>query len=80
MPHFYMDVDDGRDASHDVDGSDYDDAAFARRRAIQLLAQTVHDADIDEDARNFRVDLRDEQRKVIFRATLLLRTLRVENS
>lgn len=73
-----MDIDDGRDVSHDFDGSDHDDVHAARRSAIKRLAQAIHDDPAAEGDRNFRVDLRNERRKVILRATLSLRSIWIE--
>lgn len=78
MSQFYIDVDDGEQFSHDLDGTICDDDEAARKEAIRRLSDVAHQILPDGNMRTFRADLRNNQRVVIFRATLSLRAQWVE--
>lgn len=79
MPRYYFDIDDGERATVDDEGTDHADAESAQIEGIETLAHVVKDVLPAGNVRDFKMDIRDEAGKVIFKATIALRSHWVES-
>jgi bifunctional DNase/RNase len=70
MSRYYFDLDDGRRCHHDLDGAETDDLDEVRREAIAVLPDLAAEALRAGDHRVCKVQVRDTDNRVVFRATL----------
>ena len=73
MPRYFFDITDQGEGGRDDDGSVHESPQAARKEAIGTLAHMAKDELPDGNAHDFTASIRDEDGKVLFRATLLLR-------
>ncbi|GEP10120.1 DUF6894 family protein [Methylobacterium gnaphalii] len=78
MPLFFFELDDGLRRFDDFEGSEHASAEEARQELVGALAMLAKDELPDGNIRDFRGVLRDHSRKVVFNATLSLRSGWVE--
>jgi hypothetical protein len=72
MPRFYFDIQMGAISYQDEDGTDMQGPPEARVMALETLASFARDERSDRDQGYWAADVRDETRRVIYRATLSL--------
>lgn len=73
MAKYYFDIHDGAQCHRDTDGDDLPDAAAARKMAMQVLPNMARDHRTpDNDRRDFIVDVRDAEGRVIYIACMCL--------
>ena len=74
MPHFFFDIDNGENSTHDDTGLACERWGDVSRHAIGTLAE-IADAELpDSTDRDFVVEVRDEEGQPVFRASLELRS------
>lgn len=74
MPLFYFDIADGHDRFEDTEGSEHATAEDARRELVGALVLMAKDKLPNGHIRDFTGTLRDHTRRVLFNATLSLRS------
>ncbi|MCE4223861.1 hypothetical protein HCU64_08875 [Methylobacterium sp. C25] len=74
MPLFFFELDDGVRSFEDNEGSEHPSAEEARQELVAALAMLAKDELPDGHVRDFTGTLRDGDRKVLFNATLSLRS------
>lgn len=72
MPRYYFDIHDGDHLSPDFDGIDCLTPSMMRDEAIAVLPGIARDVLPDGDIRNLWVEVRDDQGRHVFRASLKL--------
>ena len=72
MPLFYIDLHDGTNFVRDTQGFDLPDIAAARARLVQVMRRVAQLLDAVTDRQDYLAIVRDQNGKVIFRATLTL--------
>ena len=72
MPRYFFDIDDGEMHFRDDDGQELNDLRAARDEAVVVLPAIARDVLPNGDRRDFVASIRDEENRVVFRATLSL--------
>ena len=73
MPHFYFDTHDGSLLVRDAEGYELADIQAARNMAMAALPDMARDhKTADNDRRDFIVDVRDEDHRVVYTACMSL--------
>jgi hypothetical protein len=72
MPVFFFDIHDGTHQGRDEDGQEMASPEAARIEAIRTLQELVVHVVPKAGGVKYRADVRDEQRKLIFTATLTI--------
>ena len=73
MPRFYFDTHDGSTLVRDVEGHELADMNAARNLAMDVLPDMARDQKTDDnDRRDFIVDVRDDDHRVIYTACMSL--------
>jgi len=72
MPRYFFDIDDGKAAMRDSEGSDLPDAASAQHEAIETLTQMARDSFSSTGGAAFSIVIRDEDDLVLRRLRLAL--------
>jgi hypothetical protein len=70
MPHFYFDIDNGECSLRDEIGAEAENLIDVRNAAVCALPEMAKDVLPDGDHRIFAINVRDDNDRVIFRATL----------
>jgi hypothetical protein len=73
MPRYFFDIDDGERETRDTIGQEFDNRESLKAAAVTELPHVARDELPDSDQRQFKVSVRDETGRYIFRATLTLR-------
>nr|WP_137831268.1 hypothetical protein [Methylobacterium sp. L1A1] len=74
MQRYFFDIDDGVHNLRDDEGVILDDRERAREEAIGTLAQLANSMLPDGDNHTFKANVRDETGKLIYEATLALKS------
>lgn len=74
MPRYFFDIDDGVRDLRDDEGVVLDDHERARKEAIGTLAQLANSMLPDGNNHTFKANVRDETGKLIYEATLALKS------
>ena len=73
MPRFYFDTHDGNTLDRDAEGHEFADMQAAREMAMAVLPDMVRDIKTgDSERRDFVVDVRDEDHRLIYTACMSL--------
>jgi hypothetical protein len=70
---YYFDIDDGEHSITDDEGTEADSLQIVRNEAISVLPDIAREELPDGDYRVFAIQVRDEMKRPIFKATLTLR-------
>lgn len=73
MPRYFIDTNNDGTFVEDDEGQDLPDAEAARKVALAALPDMAREKMPDGDRRTFWASVRDETRRVIYKATLTLR-------
>ncbi|TXM65830.1 hypothetical protein FV222_07465 [Methylobacterium sp. WL103] len=72
MPLFYIDLHDGTNFVRDTQGFDLPDIAAAQARLVQVMRRVAQLLDAVTDRQDYLAIVRDQNGKVVLRATLTL--------
>ncbi|MCJ2039316.1 hypothetical protein MKK55_10245 [Methylobacterium sp. J-059] len=72
MPLFYIDLHDGTNFIRDTQGFDLPDIAAAQARLVQVMRRVAQLLDAVSDRQDYLAIVRDQNGKVVMRATLTL--------
>ncbi|MCJ2079396.1 hypothetical protein MKK70_16680 [Methylobacterium sp. E-041] len=72
MPLFYIDLHDGTNFVRDTQGFDLPDIAAAQARLVQVMRRVAQLLDAVSDRQDYLAIVRDQNGKVVMRATLTL--------
>jgi len=72
MPLFYIDLHDGTNVVRDTQGFDLPDIAAAQARLVQVMRRVAQLLDAVADRQDFLAIVRDQNGRVVLRATLTL--------
>jgi hypothetical protein len=72
MSRFYFDIDDGHDSVRDERGVEVDDLSDIPTEVLAILPDMLESVLPNEDNRAFRIEVRNDESRVVYRATLSL--------
>jgi hypothetical protein len=78
MPLYFSDFEDGRTKHVDRTGTELGDVAMVPGEAVELLKSVLRDISPGADDRTFIVNVRNDIGRIIFRASLVLKTEWIE--
>ena len=72
MSRFYFDIDDGHNPVRDESGVEVDDLSDIPTEVLAILPDMLQEVLPNEDNRAFRIEVRNDKCRVVYRATLSL--------
>ena len=70
MPRYFIDLHDGTNFVRDTQGFDLPDREAARHRLMRIVSRMAQDLDLAAERQDYLAVVRDENRRVVYRARL----------